>query len=132
VRFLRIRQDVPEVMSAADGYVLSSAWEGMPMVLLEAGAAGLPIVATQVGGNSEIVRDGECGFLVQPGDPGALAEAMLRLMELGERERQAMGQRARDQVRAHFGLTRTVERWEELYREVLSRKGLALAATLSP
>jgi glycosyltransferase involved in cell wall biosynthesis len=132
VRFLGIRQDVPEVMSAADGYVMSSAWEGMPMVLLEAGAAGLPIVATQVGGNSEIVRDGESGFLVQPRDPGALAEAMLRLMELGDRERQAMGQRARDQVRARFGLTRTVERWEELYREVLSRKGFALAATLSP
>jgi glycosyltransferase involved in cell wall biosynthesis len=132
VRFLGIRQDVPEVMSAADAYVMSSAWEGMPMVLLEAGAAGLPIVATQVGGNSEVVREGESGFLVQPRDPGALAEAMVRLMQLSERERQAMGERARDHVRVHFGLTRTVERWEELYREVLSRKGLALAATLSP
>ena len=102
------------------------------MVLLEAGAAGLPIVATQVGGNSEVVRAGESGFLAPPRDPGALAEAMLRLMELDERERKAMGERARDQVQAHFGLARTVERWEELYREVLSRNGFALAATLSP
>ena len=52
IRFLGVRADVPEVMAAADGYVMSSAWEGMPMVLLEAAAAGLPIVATRVGGNA--------------------------------------------------------------------------------
>ncbi len=66
VRFLGVRQDVPALMSAADGYVMSSAWEGMPMVLLEAAAAGLPIVATTVGGNQEVVSDRESGFLVPP------------------------------------------------------------------
>jgi glycosyltransferase involved in cell wall biosynthesis len=68
VRFLGVRQVVPELMSAADAYVMSSAWEGMPMVLLEAAAAGLPIVSTVVGGNDEVVRDQESGFLVPPGD----------------------------------------------------------------
>ena len=131
VRFLGVRHDVPEVMNGADGYVMSSGWEGMPMVLLEAAAAALPIVATKVGGNHEVVREQESGFLVQPGDSAALAGAMLRLMELPESQRRAMGQRGRDHVRTHYGLSRTVERWEELYREVLSRKGLALAATLS-
>ena len=59
-------------MSAADGYVMSSAWEGMPMVLLEAAAAGLPIVATRGRGQPRGRGDGESGFLVPPGDSEAL------------------------------------------------------------
>ncbi len=132
VRFLGVRHDVPEVMSAADGYVMSSAWEGMPMVLLEAAAAGLPIVATKVGGNHEVVRDGESGFLVPPRDPERLAAAMLRLTELPGAQRRLMGERGREHVRAHYGLGRVVDRWEGVYRDVLSRKGLALAPTTSP
>jgi glycosyltransferase involved in cell wall biosynthesis len=127
VRFLGVRSDIPEVMSAADGYVLSSAWEGMPMVLLEAAAAGLPTVATRVGGNHEVVRDGETGFLVPPSDDAALAEAMLKLMALPVSERRAMGDAGHHHVRSHYGLGRVAERWEELYREVLARKGLVLA-----
>jgi glycosyltransferase involved in cell wall biosynthesis len=127
VRFLGVRDDVVQVMSAADGYVMSSAWEGMPMVLLEAAAAGLPIVTTRVGGNHEVVRDGESGFVVPPRDHQALGRAMLRLMELSETERRAMGDRGREVIRAHYGLNRVVERWEELYRDVLARKGLTLA-----
>jgi glycosyltransferase involved in cell wall biosynthesis len=130
VRFLGVRSDVPEVMSAADGYVMSSAWEGMPMVLLEAAAAGLPIVATRVGGNYEVVRQGETGFLVPPSDHEALGLAMLRLSQLSEPERRAMGERGREHVRAHYDLGRVAERWEDLYREVLARKGLALAPQL--
>ncbi len=127
VRFLGVRSDIPEVMSAADGYVLSSAWEGMPMVLLEAAAAGLPTVATRVGGNHEVVRDGETGFLVPPSDDAALTEAMLKLMALPVSERRAMGDAGHHHVRSHYGLGRVAERWEELYREVLARKGLVLA-----
>jgi glycosyltransferase involved in cell wall biosynthesis len=126
VRFLGVRDDVAQVMSAADGYVMSSAWEGMPMVLLEAAAAGLPIVATRVGGNHEVVRDGESGFVVPPRDHEVLGRAMLQLMELSETERRSMGDRGRDVIRAHYGLNRVVERWEELYRDVLARKGLTL------
>jgi glycosyltransferase involved in cell wall biosynthesis len=129
VRFLGVRGDIPEVMSAADGYVLSSAWEGMPMVLLEAGAAGLPIVATRVGGNHEVVRDGVTGFLVPARDDGALGQGMLRLMELPAPDRRAMGDAGHQHVRSHYGLGRVAERWEELYREVLARKGLVLAPT---
>jgi glycosyltransferase involved in cell wall biosynthesis len=124
VRFLGVRHDVPEVMTAADGYVMSSAWEGMPMVLLEAAAAGLPIVATRVGGNHEVVRDGETGYLVPERDADGLATAMRRLTQLPEHERRAMGARGREHVRTHYGLQRVAERWEALYREVLSRKKL--------
>jgi glycosyltransferase involved in cell wall biosynthesis len=132
VRFLGVRDDVPALVSAADGYVMSSAWEGMPMVLLEAAAGGLPIATTRVGGNHEAVLDGETGFLAPPRDHHALASAMLRLMGLSEAERRAMGERGREHVRSHHSLTRVVERWEELYREVLARKGISLQPSLSP
>jgi glycosyltransferase involved in cell wall biosynthesis len=124
VRFLGVRRDVPEVMSAADGYVMSSAWEGMPIVLLEAAAAGLPIVATRVGGNQEVVRHEDSGFLVPPRNSEALCGAMLRLMELPDIERRALGVRGSEYVQDQYGLTRALERWEELYRRVLSRNGL--------
>src|SRR5918994_211251 len=79
VHFLGVRRDVAWLLSAADGYVLSSAWEGMPVVLLEAAAAELPIVSTRVGGVAEVVDDGGTGVLVQSGDPAALARAMERI-----------------------------------------------------
>ncbi len=124
VRFLGIRRDVPELMNTADAYLMSSSWEGMPMVLLEASATGLPIVATHVGGNPEIVLDGKTGFLVPSKNPKALAQAMLRLMSIPERERQKMGEAARRHIEANFSLDRVVEQWEILYRELLSKKGV--------
>ena len=131
VRFLGARDDVPAVMSAADGYVMSSAWEGMPMVLLEAAAAGLPIVATGVGGNGEVVRDGESGFLVPARDAGALSGGMLQLMGLSDEQRRAMGERGREHVRANYGLHRVAERWERVYWDALARKGLTLEPSAS-
>ena len=116
--------DVPRVMAAADGYVMSSAWEGMPMVLLEAAAAGLPIVATEVGGNREVVIEGQSESLVPPRDDAALAAAMERLGAPPARA-PPDGQRG---GRTFAGTTRRPcgRRWEELYREVLARKGLAV------
>ena len=123
VRLLGVRNDVPRVMSAADGYVMSSAWEGMPMVLLEPAAAGLPIVATTVGGNHEVVVPERTGYLVPPRDDEALAGAMMRLVELPDADRRAMGERGREHIRSHYGLARVADRWEEVYRQVLARKG---------
>jgi glycosyltransferase involved in cell wall biosynthesis len=131
VRFLGVRHDIPEVMSSADGYIMSSAWEGMPMVLLEAGAAALPIVATRVGGNQEVVGDGETGYLAPPRDPAALASAMQRLMSLSDAQRRSMGARGREHVRIHYGLQRVADQWETLYRELLVRKGMQLSPQLS-
>jgi len=125
VRFLGVRDDVPRVMSAADGYVMSSAWEGMPMVLLEAGAAGLPIVATSVGGNREVVVEGQTGYLVPPRDHEALGAAMLRLEALSPEERRCMGARGHEHIRARYGLARVASSWEEIYRRVAARRGRA-------
>jgi glycosyltransferase involved in cell wall biosynthesis len=122
-RFLGVRSDIPELMRAADGYLMSSAWEGMPIVLLEAASAGLPIVATSVGGNHEVVCDGESGFLVPPGDAEALAAAMQRLMGVSAGDRSAMGERGRAHVEENYGLARLVDQWVEVYTEALTRNG---------
>jgi len=123
VKFLGIRRDIPQLMNAADAYVMSSSWEGMPNVLLEASATGLPIVATDVGGNREVVLDGITGFLVPPRNPEALAEAMLRMMDLPEEKRREMGKAARKHVEDNFSLNRVVDMWEALYKELLEQKG---------
>jgi glycosyltransferase involved in cell wall biosynthesis len=122
VRFLGRRDDVPDLMNAADGYVMSSAWEGLPIVLLEAAASGLPIVATEVGGNAQIVNDGETGELISAGDSAALSAAMTRMMERSEEERWSMGQKAVEFVRATFGIEEVVDRWEDLYLDLYSER----------
>ncbi len=124
VRLLGVRTDIPQLLNAADGFVLASAWEGLSIALLEAAATALPIVATDVGGNSEIVIDGETGFLVPPRNPDALAEAMLRLMNLPPEQRLAMGQAGRSHTMANFDMERIVDRWEQLYLQLLERKGI--------
>lgn len=124
VKFLGVRRDIPNLMNAADAYVMSSAWEGMPNVLLEAHATGLPIVATDVGGNREVVIEGVTGFLVPPRNPDALAQTMIRLMDLSEEERRRMGEAARRHINENFNLDRVIDQWEDLYRELLTQKGL--------
>ncbi|MBA3943475.1 MAG: glycosyltransferase [Herpetosiphonaceae bacterium] len=123
VRFLGLRGDIPALMNAADGFVLSSAWEGLPMVLLEAGASGLPIVATDVGGNREAIAP-VGGLLTAPHDPASLAGAMARVTVLPAVVRQQMGQAGREHVVNHYDLPLVVDRWEALYCELLTRRGL--------
>lgn len=122
VNFLGLRKDVPALMNAADGYVLSSAWEGMPMVLLEAHASSLPVVSTDVGSVREVVRDGVSGFLVPPKDPGSLAEAMKRLQNLPKEVRLRMGMEGRKWVEENYGLEAALDRWEALYQGLLGKK----------
>lgn len=120
VRFLGYRQDTASLMSAADSFVLSSRWEGMPLVILEAGAAELPVVATAVGGSQEIVPEGETGFLVPPADPVTLAKTMVRVMKTDLQSRCEIGRRARAHVAAHYDLQSVVTSWERLYQQVLT------------
>lgn len=122
VRMLGVRRDIPALMNAADGYLMSSAWEGMPNVLLEAAACALPIVFTDVGGNSEIVIEG--GVAVRPGDSTALAQAMLKLMELSSGERRLMGEAGRTYVAANYSLETIVAAWETLYSGLLAGSDL--------
>ncbi len=122
VRFLGLRKDIPALMNAADAYVLSSAWEGMPMVLLEAQASGLPVVSTDVGGAREVIRDGVSGYLVPPRSPDSLAGAMKKLQGLSKEERHRMGMEGRKWVEANYGLEAILDQWEALYQELLYRQ----------
>lgn len=121
VWFLGLRTDIPDLMNAADAFIMSSAWEGMPMVLLEAHATGLPIVATDVGGNHEVVLHGKSGFLVEPRSPEVLATCMEELMRLDAETRSSMGLTGRKHVEEHYSLEGIVEQWESLYLELLSK-----------
>jgi glycosyltransferase involved in cell wall biosynthesis len=120
VMFLGFRDDVPSVLATLDVAVFSSASEGSPLAVMEAMDAALPIVATRVGGVPDLIADGEHGFLVEPGDPAALAEAVTRA--LGDPAVAAeMGARARDLRRREFDIAVTVRRIERLYAELYAR-----------
>lgn len=123
VRFLGVRADVSALMAAADAYVLSSAWEGLPVVLLEASASCLPIVCTDVGGNREIVRDGETGYVVPPNNSDKLAEAMAMVMDSPSDQRATLGRQARAHADATFSLQGVAARWERIYSELFERAG---------
>ena len=120
VRFPGYQPDLQRWMQAADGFALSSHWEGLPMSLLEAGACSLPCVSTAVAGATEIILDGQTGFLAPAGDQQALRGAMSRLMAKNAQERQAMGLAARQSVTARYGIPSVLNRWENLYTRLLS------------
>jgi L-malate glycosyltransferase len=112
------RLDVPEILSDVAVSVLPSFSEGLSNTLLESMAAGVPVVATNVGGNPEVVEQGETGFLVPPRDPASLARAIGRLLENRERALR-FGQAGRQRVAKHFSLEKMVHDTERLYLELL-------------
>ncbi len=123
IRFLGVRLDVPDLLRAADCFVLSSTWEGLPMVILEALGAGCPILATAVGGVPTAVRDGETGLLVAPRDPGAFAGALERLVgDAALRARLASaGQRL---FAERFSAHAMARAYEALYLDGCRRRGI--------
>jgi glycosyltransferase involved in cell wall biosynthesis len=119
VRFLGFQPDVRPWLQAADGFVLSSLWEGLPVSLLEAGACAVPCAATSVPGTREVAIDNETGLLASPRSPENLRNAMMRLMQMPPEIRQAMGQNARQRVMQLFSLEGVLDRWDALYRQLL-------------
>jgi glycosyltransferase involved in cell wall biosynthesis len=117
VRWLGLRRDMPALLDAVDGFVLASAWEGMPLALGEAMAMERPVVATDVGGVSELV--GETGTVVPCKDSKALALAMVELMGRGVNERAASGRTGRERIRSQFSMDARADAWEALYRQAL-------------
>jgi glycosyltransferase involved in cell wall biosynthesis len=120
VQFLGQRDDVPRLLKAADLFVSPSRNEGLPTATIEAGAAGLPSVATRVGGTGEIVQDGVTGLLVPPEDPGRLAEAAVAILADSDR-RKRMGIAAAARVREHFTLQAQARSTARVYERVVAR-----------
>lgn len=117
-RFLGIRHDVPDLLGASDLFVLPSLWEGLGLVFLEAMAVGLPIVATNISAIPEVVDDGRSGWLVPPGAPAVLADAIeTALADPAERARR--GEAGRAILAERFALPRMIDETLAVYTEVL-------------
>jgi sugar transferase (PEP-CTERM/EpsH1 system associated) len=118
VRFLGLRRDVARLLAAADLFLLTSISEGIPLTVIEAMAAGLPVVSTNVGGIPEVVEDGRTGLLAPAGDAAALASAVCRLA--GDRQlRSRMGQLGRGRAEMLFSEQGMHHRYHQLYQEML-------------
>jgi glycosyltransferase involved in cell wall biosynthesis len=122
VRFLGHREDVPEILAAADLFVFPSFYEGLPGAVIEAMALGLPIVASDIDPVRETVEEGRNALLVKPASPLELASAIERLLE-DRRTAQAFGRRGREIFNERFTLEQSMTRMFALYRQVASLNG---------
>jgi glycosyltransferase involved in cell wall biosynthesis len=118
VHLLGIRSDVPEILNAADVFVLSSDYEGNPLSVMEAMAAGKPMICTAVGGVPELVG-GRCGLLVPPQNIKALAGAMRRMLE-SPKARKSMGEASARRAVERFDLRAMTQAYEDLYRSLIA------------
>lgn len=118
VHLLGYRSDIPEILNAADIFVLSSDYEGNPLSVLEAMAAGKPVISTAVGGVPELVEGG-CGLLVPPRDAQALSKAMSYMLESPE-SRRSMGEASARRAVERFDLGVMTEAYEDLYKKLLA------------
>ena len=121
VSFLGARGDMPELFAASDVVVLPSLSEALPTALMEAAAAGRPVVATRVGGVPEVVQHDRTGLLVPAGDAAALTEALARLL-IDKRQAAACGAAARTLARERFGIDRQVAHTLSLWRRIVERR----------
>jgi glycosyltransferase involved in cell wall biosynthesis len=128
IHFLGVRTDIPDVLAALDVFVLSSDYEGNPLSVLEAMAAGLPSVSTAAGGVPELIENGQQGFVVPVGDVDALAKSMTLLLQ-NKKIREAMGAAAARRATDNFDVSVMVKAYENLYETLPSRRLPARAVT---
>lgn len=129
VQFIGTRRDMENLFKACDAYVMSSCFEGLSMALLEATATGLAAVVTDVGGNRDLVRDGDTGYVVPAANPKALARAMARVMELPDADRQELGLAARRYCVENYRFQTVGEEWVRLYRHFMGLAGSRQSAS---
>jgi len=118
IRFAGLRNDTPACYAAFDIFTLPSLNEGLPMVILEAMASGLPVVASRVGAIPKVVEHGKSGFLVEPGRPDLL-EAEIRRLVMDRAGARQMGIKGRERVERNFSSAVMAGNYEVLYRQVM-------------
>jgi glycosyltransferase involved in cell wall biosynthesis len=123
VRFVGLRSDTPALMQSCDLLVMSSRTESSPNVVIEAQACAKPVIAAQVGGTSELLLEGQTGFLIPPDDPPALTQKLNVLLDQAEL-RQQMGQAARHYVEMNFSIAHMTQGRVELFERLLAQKGI--------
>jgi glycosyltransferase involved in cell wall biosynthesis len=123
VLFLGFRQDVGDILAAADIVAIPSLWEGMSISLLEAMAARRPIVTTSIGSNLEVTKNGECALLVPPKNPDALSHAILSLAK-SKAMRESLAATGERVFKEEYTAERMAERYRDVYLELLSQKGM--------
>ena len=124
VHFLGFRRDLPEIYADLDIVALSSLNEGLPVTLIEAQAAGRPVVATAVGGVSDLVQHEIAGLVTPPRDSAAFAQGLLRLLALSPEERAQMGRAGQAAVYPKYHISTLINNIAALYDDILRRKGL--------
>jgi sugar transferase (PEP-CTERM/EpsH1 system associated) len=125
VTFTGLSQEIPELLNTMDAFVLTSISEGMSNTLLEAMATGLPLLATGVGGNTEVIEPEQTGWLFQPQDAEALA-TRIALLVSRENLRRDFGAAARTRAVERFSLSRMLKEYADLYLELAKRRGVAV------
>jgi peptidoglycan/xylan/chitin deacetylase (PgdA/CDA1 family) len=121
VRFLGYRKDVPDLLKTFDIFALSSLWEGLPIVILEAMAAEKPVVATAVDGVVEVVEHDKTGLLVEPQRPDLLAKSVIELIRNPNRAK-GMGKRGRERLKGYFSINRVINTVEQIYLSQMLNK----------
>ena len=122
---LGARNDVPKLLKQADIFMLISDWEGLPLSILEAMRAGLPVIASDVGGVKEAVEDDVNGFLIPKGDAGLLKDRLISLLS-SEELRLRMGKASRKKFQRGFTISQMVEKTISVYNSAIARKSPSL------
>ncbi len=115
IKLLGRRDDISDLLNLADTFIMSSAWEGLPIAILEAASHQKPCVVTDVGGCGELVKDGVNGFLVPPKNENALADAMQHFMKLSLLEQEKMGAASLTIIKSTYALETIVSKWIKIY-----------------
>ena len=124
VLFVGTRKDIPVILAALDLFILPSLWEGFSLAILEALAMGTPVIATAVGGASEVICSGHDGLLIPPGEESSLVAAVREAI-LDPRKYREMGRKGKETVGRQFTVAQHLTRLQDLYLEVLAQKGLS-------